>query len=68
MYTNSNTHRDVGLPQWVRMLCTPFSSMHTISPGSMSRTNSPPAAWMAQLSLATTSLSPILPRHRGRKP
>ena len=68
MYTYSNTHRPVGQPQWVRMERQPFSSNTTISPGSTSRTNSPPAAVMAQLSLAMMSFSPSLPMHSGRKP
>ena len=50
------------------MLRMPFSSNTMISPGSTSRTNSPPAAAMAQLSLAMTSASPILPMHSGWKP
>ena len=58
----------LGWPQWVRMLRMPLSSNTTISPGSTSRTNSPPAARIAQLSLAITSLPPNLPRHKGRKP
>ena len=44
------------------------SSNTTISPGSTSRTN---FAWIrssAQVSLASTQASPILPMHNGRKP
>lgn len=65
---NSKTHIAEGPPQRLRMLRTPCASTTTISPGSMSRTNSAPTASNAQDSLAKRMLSPMRPIHSGRKP
>ena len=52
------------------MLSTPLSSITTISPASISLTNSAPMASNAQLSEARTyiSSSAILPKHNGLNP
>ena len=54
--------------QLSRMERTWPSSTTTISPGSSSRSSSPPTLAMAQDSEANRTASPFRPMHRGRKP
>ena len=67
-YTHSNTQRRGVWGPNGRRLRRPFSSMITISPGSMSRTRSASISSKAQVSEATTQPSRTRPSDSGRKP
>ena len=69
---NSNTHIACLFEVWNVALCTPCSSITTISPGWTSRTNVARTVSSAQVSDATTCAgcpaSGMKPMHSGRKP